>query len=196
MSIRVTSPPGVEPLSIAEARDHLRYEDDDCDEEILGLIEAARQKIEEWEWRAHVTQTIQLTIDAFPCDVIWVPRPRLQRVTSPIVYVDGDGATQTLAADQYQVDTRSEPGRIRPAYGLAWPATRDQFAAVTITYVAGYGDDAGDVPQRTKQAIKLMLGHLWRNREAVGAGRLAEVPLTIDALLCPCHDERVLAFVK
>lgn len=195
MSIRITSQPSIEPVSRDEAKTHVRYEDSDCDDEIELLVQAARQQIEQWEWRSHITQTIELTLDLFPSDVIYVPRPPLQSVTQ-IQYVDSDGETQTLDAADYQVDTASEPGRIKPAYGEAWPSTRDQLAAVTVTYKAGYGDDAADVPERTKHAIKLLLGHLWRNREAVGAGRLTEVPLTIGALLSPCHDERVLEFLK
>ena len=70
------------------------------------------------------------------------------------------------------------------------------FDAVTVTYKAGYGDAASAVPPRTKHAIKLLLGHLWRNREAVSAVRLTEVPMAIDALLRPVHDERVLEFIK
>jgi len=195
MSIRVTTEPGVEPVSLSEAKDHLRYTDDDQDDLIAGLVTAARQKIEEWEWRAHVTQIIEMTLDAFPAEVIYVPRPRLQSGPT-IEYVDGDGESQTLDASRYQVDTKSEPGRIKPARGLAWPATRDQLAAVTVTYTAGYGDAARDVPTQTRHAIKLLLGHLYRNREAVAGVRLTEVPLTIDALLRPKHDERVLAFVR
>ena len=42
------------------------------------------------------------------------------------IYVDQDGATQVLAADQYLVDAKSQPARIEPAYSLSWPATRTQ----------------------------------------------------------------------
>ncbi len=105
---------------------------------------------------------------------IIVPRPPLITLTPDatyttlgISYVDGNGATQTLSSALYQVDARSEPGRIVPAYGQSWPSTREQLNAVTITYRAGY-TDADAVPKRIKQAIGLLAAHWYENREAVG----------------------------
>ena len=199
MSVRVTVHPAVEPVSIADAKEHLRFDSAEMDQYLAGLITACRRKVEEWEWRAHVTQTLELALDRFPSrddGLIWMPRPPLQSPLVSIAYVDGDGVTQTLAASLYDVDTAAEPGRVGPSYGNCWPATRDQRRAVIVTYKAGYGDGADNVPAETRHAIKLLLGHLFRTPSAVTDLRLEEAPLAVQALLRTCWDARVLPFVN
>lgn len=200
MALELSSGPAVEPVSLAEAKVHLRYDSSDQDDYLTTLIQVARETIERWEWRAHITQTWLLKLDGFPSggtSPIYLPRPPVQSITS-IAYVDADGDSQTWAAANYQVDTAREPGRVLPVYGKVWPTTQPQTTpAVTVTYVAGYGDAASDVPEQTKHAIKLMLAHVWRNPELVVMGTIVTaIPMAVDALLRRCHDARVLEFCK
>jgi hypothetical protein len=66
-----------------------------------------------------------------------LPKSPLLSVTS-VQYVDGSGALQTLDPSQYLVDTATKPGRVTPAFGLAWPVARRQMDAVRVTFVAGH----------------------------------------------------------
>jgi hypothetical protein len=68
---------------------------------------------------------------------IFLPKPPLVTVNS-IKYIDQNGVQQTLATDQYLVDTVSEPGRVTPAYGTSWPSTREQANAVEVSFNCGY----------------------------------------------------------
>jgi len=194
VSIELTTAPSVEPVDADELKTHLRYDSSDLDDYLATLATAARKAIELWEWRAHVTQTWTMRLDAFPSDngPIYVPRPPLQSVTS-IQYVDADGETQTCSADDYDVDGKAEPGRVQPGYGKVWPTTRAEQNAVTMVYVAGYGDAAADVPAETKHAIKLFGELLFRSPGISVAGAQRESP-ALAALLKPCRDERVLEF--
>ena len=117
---------------------------------------------------------------------IYLPRPPLQSVTS-IVYTDSEGAHYTVDADSYIADTASELGSIVLSYGASWPSvTLRPTAGVEITYVAGYGD-AASVPQRAKQAILLLVGHWYEQREAVLAGSISkEIEFAVHSLLW--HD--------
>jgi len=154
------------------------------DPAIASLIKAARTAAERITCRALVTQTWDLKLDAFPCHgVIHVPKPSLQSVTH-ITYVDADGATQTLAADQYLVDTASEPARITPAYGAVWPTPRGQTGAVTVRFVAGYGLAAA-VPDGIKLWMKVRIKHFYDNPGPVHVGAaVAEFPRSfVDGLL-------------
>lgn len=111
-----------------------------------------------------MTATYTLKLDRFPFDdYIDLPKPPLVSVTS-VSYVDLTGATQTFSASRYEVDTDGEPGRIYLKYGESWPSTRTQRNAVTIVFVAGYGD-ASDVPENIKHSIKLKAAHWYENRE-------------------------------
>lgn len=193
-AVTVSVEPSVEPVSLAEAKLHLRVDDDITSDDTLisALISAARQKVEIETRRALVTQTQVLKMDRFPSGesaVIELPNPPLQSV-SAVQYVDQNGDTQTLAAADYIVDTASEPARITPAYNTFWPLTRAQINAVTVTFVAGYApgsgsptDYAANVPQALKAAIKLLVGHWYENREAVGAVNLKPLPMAVDSLI-------------
>jgi len=148
---------------------------------LLALIKAARASAEKMTRRALITQTLDYKLDHFPCWELWLPKPTLQSVTS-ITYVDVDGATQTLASDQYRVDADSAPGRITPAYGLTWPVTRTVTGAVTVRYVAGYGV-ASAVPDSIKHWMLLRIKHFYDNPGTMAAG-MTEFPRSfIDGLL-------------
>lgn len=176
MPLVLITAPETEPVSLAEARLHLRLDasgdpashpDDDL---VTALITAARQSLDGrdgWLGRALITQTWELRLDAFPAG-IRLPLPPLRSVTS-IKYDDADGVEQTLATDQYVV-TADEPAVIVPAYGVTWPSTRAMPEAVRARFVAGYGDAAADVPAPIKAAILLHLGTLYRDRETVNIG--------------------------
>ena len=153
---------------------------------LMGLfIRSARTAAESALRRALITQTWDYYLDRFPARALRLPFPRLQTVAS-IAYVDSNGAAQTLPAQEYTVDAKTEPGLIVPAYGLAWPSTREQPNAVTVRYTCGYGG-AGDVPAGIKNWMLVRIKTLWENRaELIVDGRSALValpPSYVDGLL-------------
>lgn len=164
MRLTLIEAPGEEPLTAAEVKARLSIGDELSDDIADALITAARQTIdgaEGWLGRALVTQTWRGNFDHFPnCSIdgrIEIPLPPLQSIVG-VSYIDSDGASIELAQDLYQLVEGPRP-YIVPAYGESWPATRDVADAVSITFVAGYGD-ADDVPEPIKSAIALMVSHL------------------------------------
>lgn len=193
MALVRTVEPADEPVTLVEAKTHLKQDLTDDDNLIRALIAAARSAVEEDTHRALCTQTLRLTIDDdWPLrrersrDVrqIVLPRPPLASVTS-VTYVDLNGATQTLATSQYTVSKR-ETGlwTIAPAYDVIWPDVRCVPEAITVTYIAGSAVSA--VPAPIKSAILLLIGHWYENREAVITGTIATtLPMTVRYLLDP-----------
>lgn len=183
--LTLATAPAAEPVSLTEAKLHCRVDTDDEDDLLTMLVAAARQYVERLTGRALITQTWRLTLDCFPYGcrpVIRLPRGKTSSVTS-ITYVDTEGTTTTLAADQYRVNMDGEPARIEPAYGVVWPTTRDVLEAVKVTYVAGYGAAGSAVPEALRQAMLLLVGHWYANREAVVTGTIATpLQLTVEAL--------------
>ena len=160
---------------------------------IASLVTAAREHAEAFTRRALLEQTWTLTLDGFPAghQPLLLPKPPLIDLTS-VSYVSAvDGSTQTWPADDYAVATPGGPyadfGSLRPAYGESYPAdVRDQANAVTVTFVAGYGASASDVPAAVVQALRLLVSHWFDQRSPVVVGSVvAEVPLAVDALLWP-----------
>lgn len=171
MKLTTVTPPAGEPVTLAEAKDHLRVTSDDEDTLIRSLITAARQRMELATWRAFMTQTLRLTLDCWPgCGRIELPRPPLQSVTS-VQYTLEDESVNTFAASNYITDTDSEPGQVAlKTTSTSWPsATLQAVNGIQVTYVAGYGD-AEDVPQVLRQGILLIVGHYYENREDVVVG--------------------------
>jgi len=167
---------GVEPVTLAEAKLHLKVDTDADDDLITSLIVAAREICEAETWRRLYAGTEVEKFDYFPANgfrLTWSP---LRAVTS-IQYVDTNGDTQTLSADYYDVDTTSEPGRITLAYDYSWPSTRSQHHAITVTYTSGYASSSS-VPDALKAAMKLLIGTWYDNRESVVVGqRLSAMPM-------------------
>ena len=66
MALRQIAEPAVEPITLTEAKNHLRVSEPDDDALIAGLISAARMAAENICRRAFVTQQWELVIDSFP----------------------------------------------------------------------------------------------------------------------------------
>ena len=179
--------PAAEPLTTAECRSHLNLDETYYDTILDNLVVAARQKVEAETGRQLISATYDLTLDKFPpgTRILHMPKGQLQSV-SAITYTDRAGASATFSADDYIVSIKRDPGSITPGYDKTWPSARQVRDAVQIRFVCGYGDAASDVPQAIKQAILLLVGHLFENREAVLVGPGATVlPMAVDSLLAP-----------
>ena len=179
--ISVEAAPASEPITLSEAKLHCRREDDFTAEDTLftDLIRSARETVESDTERAFIEQTLTLTLDQFP-DVIELRRcPIFDPDDVEITYT---GATLTVDPSDYRVDGKSEPGRIAPAFGTSWPATRCELGSVSIQFTAGYSDSSL-IPGMAKQAMKLLIGHWYRNRESVIVGTIqAEIDLAYNSL--------------
>lgn len=191
MGLTLITAPTDEPIGATDAITHLRLgEDTDEDALLNALIVAAREHVEAITNRVLLTQTWELTLDYFPRfrsqdwshQPLRVPKPPLQSVTS-IKYLDMGGTLQTLANTEYTVDTTDVMGRIVPAWMKIWPITRDTLNAVTIRFVCGYGDAAA-VPSSIKQAMLLLIGGMYENRESQVTQALMD-NLAVQALLSP-----------
>jgi uncharacterized phiE125 gp8 family phage protein len=191
MGLQLVTPPQQDVLSAADLAAHLRISNAAEDALLEIYARAARQHVDGRAGilgRALVTQTWDWTLDALPCDpcaVLHAPLPPLQDVTS-IKYIDDAGVEQTWPSAKYIVDRASGIGRIGCAYGESWPVARRQINAATVRLVVGYGDDPDDVPEPIGQALRLLAGHWYENREAVNVGNLVtELPFAVKALLAP-----------
>jgi uncharacterized phiE125 gp8 family phage protein len=173
MSLITITPPATEPVTLAEARLHLKVDSTDDDTLISALITAMREQAEHRTGRAFITQTLELVLDGFSAD-LELPRPPALAITS-VKYYDNTGALQTLDAANYSIDSNMEPGWLIPAYGMSWPSTYSTPNAVRVRYTAGYGA-ASDVPESIKTWIKMALSTIYNQRDSIIDGRFGEIP--------------------
>lgn len=184
MIIRVITPPATEPVTLAEAKLHCRVDVNDDDDLITALIVAARTYCERIAWRAFLTQTIQLWLEAWPDkDWIEIPRPPLQGVNS-LTWFDEDDVGHVVNASIYFVDYYSEPGRVVLTANQSWPdGTLRAYNSIVVEYDAGW-ETAEDVPAQYKQAMLLLIGHWYENREATTVGEVSRpIEFAVNALL-------------
>lgn len=181
--LSIVTGPDAEPVTLGEAQLHAESTQPEELANVASYLIGARQQCENFTGRAFVSRTYDLKIDwRWPCDRWWtrivLPQPPLVSVTS-VSYVDTNGATQALAANQYQVSSGDVFGVIVPAYGVSWPSVRCQVDAITVRFAAGYGTGPGSVPEPIRQAIRLLLADSFENREG------AELPPNVRDLLSP-----------
>lgn len=182
-----TVAPTIDPVSLADLKTHCRVDHTDDDAYLNGLITVATNTCESFTGRQLINATYTLKLDGFPTDdEIELPKSPLSSVTS-ITYIDTAGASQTVAVADYQVDSSSVVGRIRPAYNAYWPATRsDQYNVVTVTFIAGYGATTASVPIKLRQGIKAFAATMYEHREPVIVGTSkTEIPEVCRALWYP-----------
>jgi uncharacterized phiE125 gp8 family phage protein len=202
MSLTLLEAPLMRPVSLEEAKAHLNvlHSDDDT---LIGLyLDAAISNVdgaEGWLSRALVEQSWEYRIDCFPGYhsgwAIDVPLPPM-RTLDEIKYLDSQGSEMTLdPSDVEVIPGGMRKWKITPAFGLSWPATRPGRDAVRIRFTAGYvapvtdgspWELASEIPAPIKAGILLMVGDMYRNREArtISAGAVLENP-AVEALLTP-----------
>lgn len=182
-SLRLITPPGEPLLNVVEVRAHLAIDGEQDDAFLTSAIRAATAHLDGVDGilgRALVTATYELTLTAFPGSID-LPLPPLASVTS-IIYRDPAGASITLPSSSYRVAGVGGFGAVVPV--ASWPGTAAREDAVTVRFVAGYGN-AMAVPEAIRQAAKAITGSLYLQREAtyIGPASVRSVPEVARALL-------------
>lgn len=188
----ITTQPTVEPVTVAQAKQHCRVLDAYEDDQFEAWIPAARKLVEQRTSRALTTTTFTLTACSFPSGrVIELPRSPLLSVVA-VRYYDEDNAQQTFSSSNYRVVTPDERhGWLELDQDASWPALYDRTDAVEIEFTAGYGATADDVPAALKQAVLILVDHFYNNRSAIGSANVGPIALAFEALT---DTERVLSF--
>ena len=179
--------PAEEPVSLAETKAFLRLDADAEDGLVTTLIAAARLHLESVTGRALVRQSWRLVLDAWPVDrAVTLPVTPLISLEAVTAF-DEQNDEHALALEQFQ----SEPGRLLlPATVTGMPELRERLG-LELDYVAGFGD-AGDVPADLKQALLVLVGHWFENRDAVlVAGSGAVIPFGFDRLVAAYRQVRL-----
>lgn len=185
MALSLVTGPALEPVFLAEARAQCKVDIPDEDATIAGYLLTAREYVETATGRSLLTQTWELTLDAWPEQIV-LPRPPAQSVTS-VTYLDDAGNQQTLDPSQYRlVKLATGDWAVVRAYNVTWPMVRSIEACITVRFVCGYGSAPGAIPESLRQAILLLVEHWFKNRGAVSAkGTEKEIPLGFENLIFP-----------
>jgi uncharacterized phiE125 gp8 family phage protein len=186
MALVLTSGPAIEPVTLAEAKSHLRVDGTAEDTLVGSLIITSRLHIEAALGLALITQGWSVFIDDWPPGrEVRLPLRPVQTVTAVRLYA-ADESLQAVAADTYLLDGAGTPARLVRRGNGAWPRPTRPANGIEIAFVAGYGNAAADVPAPIRQAILLLIAHWHEHREPVEIGASSvRVPQMVSDLLQP-----------
>ena len=181
MTLLLVTGPAEEPVTLEEARAHLRLDATDEDGLLGALLTAARVTLEGQTRRAFVTQSWRLILNQWPGVTISLPLAPVSAVTAVTIH-DNNGDSN-IDSSTYEVSLEGDAPCL--ASITSWPAPTRRIGGISIDFTAGYGAAAA-VPQPLKQAILLLSASWFENREPIALGESArELPLTVTSLIAP-----------
>jgi uncharacterized phiE125 gp8 family phage protein len=176
---RVTAP-ATRLILLEEVKQFLRIEDDETAEDTLltSLVLSAEAALDGYTGllgRALVDQQWRQRFSDFPMQAQLLLPLGLVRTAPVVTYRDTLGGEQVF--DRFHLITTALGPAIELEYGATWPQTATRPDAVTVTWTAGYGPAASDVPEIFRTAALQLIAHWYATREAVNVGNIVtEVP--------------------
>ena len=184
----LTTPPSVEPVSLAEVKAHLRIGHADEDELIGTLTIAARHLVEAQTGLAMIAQGWSCFRDDWPeTGVVELPLAPLITVDDVKTYGEDDIAA-IIDPAHYYADTGARPPRLLLRGSRVWARPARIGNGIEIAVTAGFGTTASAVPEDLREALLQLVGHWFENR---GTGREPDVPLTVHTIIARYREKRL-----
>ena len=191
MALVMTSGPATEPVTVTEAKAHMRTDGAVEDVLIASLILTSRLHVEAALGFALINQSWTLILDRWPPGTeVEIPLAPLQAI-SAVKVKNTAGVATAVAPTNYLVDLASKPPRLvwnnaaRPDPGI--PA-----AGIEIDFTAGFGASAATVPAPLKHAVLMLTAHWYEHRDANEIGSsAARIPDAISDLIQPFRKIRL-----
>jgi uncharacterized phiE125 gp8 family phage protein len=173
MSLTLITPATILPVSVADAKLACRFDNSALDGDIADMILDAARLTSHETGKSLTPETWELSLDAFPSAFELTRTPVLSIIS--VSYTDEAGVIQSLPNVSYSLDNKNQYGSawVVPAFGLSWPAARQQINAVVVRYVAGYAD-AASVPSFLRRLVKIGVSQMIYDPAAI-AGRLTAI---------------------
>ena len=193
MALVPISAPAQEPVSLSDAKAHLRVDTTDDDLLIGRLITGARSELERGLGRALITQSWTYWLDVWPSGyAVPLPLAPVQSIEAVRIYALDDSYS-TLPASGYLLDGLGSPPRLIRRGTIAWLQPLRPGNGIAIDFTAGHGTQPTDVPAALRIALQVLVGHWYEHRElADSSGGLAvTLPLMVRDLIDPYRVRRL-----
>ncbi|MGX1196385.1 head-tail connector protein [Parvibaculum sp. MBR-TMA-1.3b-4.2] len=189
--LRLVAPAEAPPVSLDTIKAHLNIVHDDFDALLRGYLVAAVELVEARTTRILAPATFEFRLDGWPCEPISLPAAPVRNVLT-LSYIDEEGAEQSVDAAEWDWERETTGAKVWLSHLWTRPTLGRDHGAVRIGFEAGYdlpdtlesGDDFDLLlPERAVQAIKLLVGHWYRNREAGSSDTIHEIDHGAEALM-------------
>ena len=190
-SYRLVTAPATEPLTYAEVKAYLRLNGDSEETFVTNLIVVARQYVESQIWRPLISQVQSMNFDKseLTTQVYNINKAPVISINS-VTYYDLNNALQTLNASDWESDIYSNPARFRIK---TLPQIYDRMNALQVNFTCGYAN-AASVPLPIKQAMLMLIGHYYENRQDVVTGtQVNKIDEASEHLLNPYRNNYIFA---
>jgi uncharacterized phiE125 gp8 family phage protein len=179
-----TSPPATEPVSLAEAKAHLRVTHGDEDAYISTLIKTARATVEAQTGLGLISQGWSVFLDDWPENgVIELLLGPVLEIIDIKVHGDDDSFAIIDPAHYYE-DKISRPARIILRGSRNWAAPGRVANGIEILLTIGFTS----VPEPLREAVLQLVGHWHETRGDDAAG---DRPLGLGQLIQPYREMRI-----
>lgn len=189
MSLEIHTPPGAEPLTLAQAKAYFRVDHDAEDALIADLIASARGLVEDYLQRCLITRRLIERLDRWGdrvrCGAFVMKRPDVQTIHTIKTY-DANGGAQIFNPSLWRLDAASAPSRIL-LNGGGFPIPSRTRQGIEIDFSCGYGDAPEDVPAPIRNALLILIADHYERRE----GDSDFIPANARTLLLPYMQVRL-----
>lgn len=196
-SYSLVTAPDAPPVTLDQAKEHLRIEHaaaeaDIEDDYITRLVDAARVYVESGWGLALINQSHKVLLDAWPAGGIKLRPFPVASVTHLKVWNGSAFAASSLSTQLVE----GRPALLILADGGSPPVPARTRQGIEVEFVCGFGADGDDVPASIKQAILLLVGHWYENREAsvsskTGFGVSADLTRGVEDLMAAYRSPRL-----
>ncbi|WP_411035100.1 head-tail connector protein [Shinella sp. BYT-45] len=189
MTIAELLPPAAEPITLAEAKAHLRLDTNDEDGLLTALIRTARQYLEAETGLCLIVRPLRLYLDRWPGErVIQIARGPVQAIETVTVY-DALGEPVAVDAAGHVLDGAARPARLLLPRR---PAAERAVNGIEIDFTAGFGESGADVPDTLKRALLLHVAAMYELRGVLAPdAQPGAVPPGYDRLVAPHRLRRL-----
>lgn len=166
--------PAIQPMTLADAKAHLRVTHDAEDALIAELIAAAGRFLTEDTGLALTHQDWRLSLSTTPTCPVALPRHPVASVITVTIYA-ADGTPTTLDGSAYRLDLMARPATLTLEQGAA-PAGTDNME---IDFRAGFGATGLEVPDTLRRALLALVAHWYEFRAVYDA---SDQPVSVPML--------------
>ncbi|MEP3197080.1 MAG: head-tail connector protein [Lentilitoribacter sp.] len=182
MTLVLSQSPLSEPITLDEAKAHLRLDHDSEDDLLNLLIATAREYLESQTQLALMTQSWRLCLDNWPTDhCVKLHKSPVQSIDQ-IEQFDGNGDAQVVSTSEMLLDSNAHPARL---YINSQSDPEQVINGIEITFTAGF-HSASEVPDMLKRALLIHIAQMYEFRGVVSPSmQPAAVPNGYAALINP-----------
>ncbi len=183
----LTQGPQIEPVTVAQLRDHLRLDSSE-DNLLASLISSARMVVEAQSGVHLINQKWNFILDEWPQNHVALSQ-------WPVISVDKINVIGTevelVSPETYRLETYARPATIWLNEGQIWPQIKRDKMGIVIEASIGYGARADDVPEPLRHVIMLLAAHWFESNEWNGQIPSSLIPASITGMLQNYRQMRI-----